>query len=86
MSQIIALMRTGRQCWLGRRQCLLGMWCQRLKGNWARYSTWRRDERGLEALQTVMIVAIAAVCLLVLKSYWPGIRDWFNTLIEVVIE
>jgi len=40
---------------------------------------FHKDEAGLEALQVVMILAIAAVCLIVLKSQWTKIRDWFTT-------
>jgi hypothetical protein len=47
-------------------------------------TTWRRgllnfhqDEDGMEALQVVMLVAIAAIILIFLKSViWPRIRGW----------
>lgn len=38
---------------------------------------FHRDERGLEALQVIMIVAIAAIILALLKFAWPGIKKWF---------
>jgi hypothetical protein len=44
-----------------------------------------RDEEGLEALQVVIIVAIAAIILALLKSLWPGIKKWFKTSVEQVI-
>ncbi len=35
------------------------------------------DEEGLEALQVVLIVAIAAVILGLLKLYWEDVKNWF---------
>ena len=40
---------------------------------------FHNDERGLEALQTVMILAIAAVALLIVKSKWGAVKTFFNT-------
>lgn len=36
------------------------------------------DEDGMEALQVVIIVAIAAVILGLLKIFWPQIKSWFT--------
>ena len=36
------------------------------------------DESGMESLQAIVIVAIAAVILGLLKMAWPTIRDWFS--------
>jgi hypothetical protein len=41
-------------------------------------SKFHNDEAGLEALQVVMILAIAALCLVILKAYWNTIKDWFK--------
>jgi len=43
------------------------------------------DEEGLEALQVVMILAIAAVILGLLKLYWPRIRTWFARETENIV-
>lgn len=43
------------------------------------------DERGLEALQVVMIIAIAAVCLIVVKNQWPEIKKWFEAMMSGAI-
>lgn len=43
---------------------------------------FHQDEDGIEAAQVVMILAIAAVALLVIKSAWPTIRDWFKDTID----
>lgn len=40
------------------------------------------EEDGLEALQVVVILAIAAVALLVIKRAWPMIREWFGDSID----
>ena len=38
--------------------------------------SFHEDEEGMESLQVVMIVAIGAVVLLVLKLMWPSIKGW----------
>ncbi len=40
-------------------------------------SKFHNDEAGLEALQVVMILAVAAVALIVVKTQWDTIRQWF---------
>lgn len=45
-----------------------------------------RDSRGLETLQAVMLLAVAAVSLQMIKHRWPWIRDFFNLAIEILIE
>ena len=37
------------------------------------------DEKGMETLQVVMIIALAAVILFFIKAYWPKIQSWLNT-------
>ena len=44
------------------------------------------DERGLEAIQVVLIMAIAAVVLLVVKANWDVIRDWFSALYDELMK
>ncbi len=48
------------------------------------FRNFHRDERGLEALQIVMILGIAAVVLLFVKAKWPSVKDWADTLINSV--
>lgn len=36
------------------------------------------DEAGLEALQVVMILAVAAVALIAVKTQWTTISQWFK--------
>jgi hypothetical protein len=42
------------------------------------------DERGLETLQVVMIIAVAALILALVKLTWPSIQDWFNKLVQAI--
>ena len=42
------------------------------------------DERGLESLQVVMIIAIAALILALLKTFWPTVKTWFGTLTSAI--
>lgn len=44
----------------------------------SKLNNFHQDEAGLEALQVVMILAVAAVALIVVKTQWDKIRDWFN--------
>jgi Flp pilus assembly pilin Flp len=39
---------------------------------------FHNDEAGLEALQVVMILAVAAVALIAVKTQWNSIRTWFK--------
>ncbi len=41
------------------------------------FKKFHNDEAGLEALQVVMILAVAAVALIVVKTQWDVIRKWF---------
>ena len=36
------------------------------------------DEAGLEALQVVMILAVAAVALIAVKTQWGTIKTWYD--------
>ena len=48
---------------------------------------FHEDEDGLEALQVVMIIAVAAVALIFVKSQWDGdggIKQWVTELISSV--
>ena len=41
-----------------------------------------RDESGMETLQVVLIIAVAAVILAIFVRLWPEIRDWAEQVIE----
>lgn len=46
---------------------------------------FHEDEFGLEALQVVMIVAVAALCLILVKVFWESnISPWFRNLINII--
>ena len=42
------------------------------------------DEQGLETLQVVMIIAVAAVILALVKSQWGNITTWFNNTVKAI--
>ena len=39
------------------------------------------DERGLEALQVVMILAVAAIVMMLVRSYYDTIQAWTEDLV-----
>ncbi len=41
---------------------------------------FHNDEAGLEALQVVMILAVAAVALIAVKTQWNNISQWFKSV------
>ena len=49
-----------------------------------RLRSFHRDEKGLEALQVILIVAIAAIILALLKVYWGEVKTWFRKAVEVI--
>ena len=46
---------------------------------------FHEDEQGLEALQVVMILAIAAVCLILVKSKWTDIKSFFTDNVDKAV-
>jgi hypothetical protein len=59
---------------------------RQLRPRLASVRLFHQDERGLEALQVVMILAVAAVCLQVIKYWWPWWREFLNLAIDVFVE
>ena len=49
-----------------------------------RMKTLREDQRGLETLQVVLIIAVAAVILALLVNMWPNIRNWASGAIDYI--
>jgi hypothetical protein len=47
-----------------------------------RLANFHREERGMETLQVVLIIAVAAVILAVFVRLWPEIRDWAEEVIN----
>ena len=41
---------------------------------------FHEDEDGMETIQVVMLVGIAAIILIVVKIFWGQIRDWVRGL------
>jgi len=46
-----------------------------------RIKRFHSNEDGLEALQVVMIIAIAALFLIAIKFQWTTIEKWFKTMV-----
>ena len=42
------------------------------------------DEQGMEALQVVMIIALAAVVLFFINTYWNTIKTWLNNATKAI--
>ena len=42
------------------------------------FTKFHNDEAGLEAMQVVMILAVAAVALIVVKTQWNLVKGWFD--------
>jgi uncharacterized protein involved in cysteine biosynthesis len=51
-----------------------------------RLRAFHRDECGLEALQVVMIIAVAALILALVKLFWSDIKNWVTPLIAKIID
>lgn len=43
---------------------------------------FHEDEAGIEAIQVVMILAIAAVALILIKNKWKDISNFFNKNVD----
>jgi len=43
-------------------------------------------DQGMETLQAVMIIAIAAVCLIAVKVFWAELATWTRELTEIFFE
>jgi Flp pilus assembly pilin Flp len=48
--------------------------------------SFHEDEEGMEALQVVMIVAMAAVCLIAIVKLWPTVKTWFQGQTKTVTD
>jgi hypothetical protein len=46
---------------------------------------FHNDERGLEALQVVMIIAVAAIVMLLVKNNYDKLKGWMETLVGQII-
>jgi len=51
----------------------------------ATFGRLHNDEQGMEALQAVLVMAIAAVILTFIKSKWPQIKGFFNNKVAEMV-
>jgi membrane protein YdbS with pleckstrin-like domain len=49
-----------------------------------RLAHFDKDERGMETLQVVLIVAVAAIILALIVNQWPNIKTWAENAIKAV--
>jgi ABC-type microcin C transport system permease subunit YejE len=49
-----------------------------------RIASFNQDERGMETLQIVLIVAVAAIILALIVNQWPNIKTWAQNAIQAV--
>lgn len=54
------------------------------KSRWENVRNFVQEEDGMEAIQVVMIVAIAALVLVVLMTFWDKIKGWADTAIGII--
>lgn len=52
-----------------------------IRGRMARFN---KNQKGLETLQVVLIIAVAAVILALVVNQWPAIRDWANEALDYI--
>lgn len=45
---------------------------------------FHENEAGLEALQVVMIIAVASIMLIFVKTNWEQVKTWFGDLFSQV--
>jgi hypothetical protein len=48
----------------------------------ANLKAFHNDEDGIETMQVVMILGIAAIVLLVLWNFFPGIKKWVKDFVD----
>ena len=46
---------------------------------------FHRDERGMETLQVVLILGLAAIIVAFAQGYWPKIKAWFRESVDQVL-
>ena len=49
-----------------------------------RISRFNKDQRGLETLQVVLIIAVAAIILALIVNQWPNIKSWAENAISAI--
>ena len=49
-------------------------------------ANFNNDERGMETLQVVLVIAVAAIILALIVNKWDDIRDWAVEAIDAVTD
>jgi Flp pilus assembly pilin Flp len=56
---------------------------QALTRSWRKaIRSFHEDEEGMETIQVVMLVAIAALVLIALKAFWNDIKQWVGKVLK----
>ena len=71
---------------LGIRRDLASMFAATVTMTNNRITSFDRDERGMETLQVVLIIAVAAIILALIVNKWEDIRTWAVEAIDAVTE
>ena len=51
-----------------------------------RIASFHNNEKGMETLQVVLIIAVAAIILALIVNQWEAIRDWATSAIEAITD
>ena len=50
-----------------------------------RLTRFHRDDRGMETLQVVMVIAVSAIIVAFAQTFWPKIKTWFRDSVDQVL-
>ena len=50
-----------------------------------RLRRFHRDDRGIETLQAVMIIAVAALILALVKLFWFDVKNWVALMLADIV-
>ena len=59
----------------------LTIWKESIKN---RILNFNKNQKGLETLQVVLIIAVAAIILALIVNQWPGIKSWAENAISAI--
>ena len=51
-----------------------------------RMARFNKNQKGLETLQTVLIIAVAAIILALIVKQWPEIKKYAETAIKAITD
>ncbi len=51
-----------------------------------RVTKFHNNEKGMETLQVVLIIAVAAIILALIVNQWDGIKEWAEQAIKTITD